>query len=408
MSALKTRSRPVSRVQSFEDVDMLAHVSNVAFTTTLAVAAAAVLKLQEASWNMLPLEVRVHIISLFDASSLRAGAQVCHEWKYFADDEKLWQKQCADLGVTTKPKDKTWKWVYRCRSIAFKKGAKMTHGWFENTEDPKGNYFGEWLNDVPHGMGYFEWSQHGLKYMGQYINGLRHGCGVLVWKNGDSYIGEFDQDMKHGFGVFTWSNGDVYRGEYSKDKKQGRGVITWGSHPGEKYDGEWTSDKKQGYGKYTWSNGGSYEGYWIDNKRNGRGIERWPSGSVYDGSWVDNEMHGWGFKLCTRESRPDGFYEGPFQDGRAHGRGFRQYEDGSTYEGDYVGDKRVGFGTYSWSDGEKFSGIWSIGREKGFFISNDGTMYYQEWHEDKLREEQRTGAELYQVPTALFRNHRTE
>jgi len=396
-------------VQSFEDVDMLQHVSAVAFTTTLAVATAAALRYQEeGSWSNLPLEVREHIISLFDPSSLRAGAQVCHEWKFFCDDEKLWEKHCAEKVVTSKPKTKTWKWVYRCRSVTFVKGSGMTHGWFDNTEEPRGLYFGEWQDDLPHGHGYFEWSQHGLKYMGEYKAGLRNGCGQLIWKNGDRYVGEFQEDMKHGHGTFHWCNGDVYCGDYIKDKKQGRGVITWGSHPGEKYDGEWFSDKKQGFGKYTWSNGGSYEGFWTDNKRNGRGVERWPSGSVYDGMWVENEMHGWGFKLCTRDGRPDGFYEGPFQDGRAHGRGFRQYEDGSTYEGDYVGDKRVGFGAYSWADGDRFSGIWSVGRERGFYVTNDGTMYYQEWFEDKLREENRTGAELYQVHSSCYRQNQTE
>lgn len=354
-------------------------------------------------WEQLPAELRQHIIAHFDTKSLRVGSQVCHEWNFFCNEEKLWQARCREeFGLMSKPENRSWKWLYRCRSVPFQKGCNMTHGYLES-DDPKGSYFGEWNNDSFHGMGFFEWSMHGLKYAGEYAHGLRCGFGVLSWKNGDRYIGDFDQDMKHGHGTFYWSNGDVYCGEYVRDKKQGRGMITWGSHPGECYDGEWITDKKQGFGKYFWSNGGSYEGHWVDNKRHGSGIERWPSGSVYEGGWLENEMHGWGHKICTRDGRPDGFYEGPFQDGRAHGRGFRVYEDGAKYEGDYVADKRVGFGSYTWPDGEKFSGTWTVGRERGFFTCKTGQVYYQEWFEDKLKEERRTGAELYQIPFSTIK-----
>jgi len=356
-----------------------------------------------ACWAVLPCELRAHIISWFDAKTLSTGAQVCQEWKFFCDDEKLWEKQCGEIGLSDKPpQNRNWKWLYRCRTVKIVKGISMTHGWQES-EEPKGLYYGEWLNESFQGFGFFEWHQHGLKYSGFYGNGLRHGSGALVWKNGDRYIGEFEADMKHGKGTFEWSNGDVYCGTYDKDKKQGRGRITWGSHPGESYEGEWFQDKKQGLGKYVWANGGSYEGNWFDNKRNGQGIEKWPSGSVYDGMWVENEMHGWGYKVCTRDGKADGFYEGPFVDGRAHGRGYRQYADGATYEGDYLADKRVGFGSYTWKDGEKFCGTWTVGREKGFFMSSDGIMFYQEWFEDKLKEDRKTGSELYQVNYSITR-----
>jgi len=351
---------------------------------------------QMAFWDMLPSELRFYIIAQFDPKTLRSGAQVCTEWKFFCDEDKLWEAHCKSIGLTSKPSNRTWKWLFKVKTVAFIKSCGMSFGFLE-TEEPKGLYYGEWKNDNFHGLGYFEWFQHGLKYFGEYVDGLRHGYGMLVWKNNDRYEGHFENDMKHGSGVFNWSNGDIYSGDYAKDKKQGVGKITWGSHPGESYEGEWSADKKQGVGKYFWSNGGSYEGSWFDNKRNGQGIEKWPSGSKYEGNWVENEMHGWGYKICTRDGKPDGFYEGPFQDGRAHGRGFRKYEDGATYEGDYAADKRVGFGTYTWADGDKFSGTWQVGREKGFFITRNGESYYQEWFEDKLKEDCRKGAELYQV-----------
>lgn len=401
-------NRAISRVSSLDDV---AIAITTAFTTALTQQQQ---QIQHSSqqpelWNLLPVEVKELVVSFFDYKSLCAGSQVSHELKFFCDNEKLWEKLCKEqLQISTKHIDRCWKWVYKCRVVPFQKGKQMTFGFQECTEEPKGIYFGEFENDVFHGSGFFEWAQHGLKYMGQYQVGLRHGCGILTWKNGDRYVGEFQQDMKHGRGTFFWSNNDVYCGDYVQDKKQGRGCITWGSHPGEKYDGEWHNDKKQGFGKYVWANGGSYEGYWLDNKRNGKGIEKWPSGSIYDGSWVENEMHGWGHKICTRDGRPDGFYEGPFQDGRAHGRGYRQYEDGSTYEGDYAADKRVGFGSYTWKDGEKFSGIWAVGRDKGFLISTDGTMFYQEWQEDKLREDERRGPEQYQVTSTAYQQFTTE
>jgi hypothetical protein len=357
-------------------------------------------------WTLLPVEIRLEIIFHFDYQLLCVGSQVCQEWKFFCDDEKLWQRKCREIDVVQKPEARTWKWAFRCRTVPFRKEPGLQYGWME-CEEPKGLYFGEWLDTKFHGFGYFSWSQHGLKYMGEYAAGLRHGKGMLVWNNGDRYVGEFEAESKNGKGIFYWSNGDVYNGEYLKDKKHGHGIITWGSHPGECYDGEWSNDKKQGFGKYNWSNGGSYVGYWHDNKRSGRGREVWPSGSIYEGEWLENEMHGWGYKMCTRDGKPDGHYEGPFRDGRAHGRGFRQYQDGATYEGDYVADKRVGYGTYTWPNGDKFSGTWKVGRERGFFVAaqEQSIMFYQEWFEDKLHEDKRTGSELYQVPRYVSTSH---
>jgi len=218
-------SRSLSRVSSFDDVaDGFQLVSSIALTTTLTAALTAASAFTQHSneglWNLLPIEVKELVVSFFDHQTLCRASQASNELKYLCDNEKLWEKLSKEkLQLMTKHNDRSWKWAYKCRVVPFQKGKSMNFGFFECVEEPKGIYFGEWQNDVFHGCGFFEWSQHGLKYMGQYQNGLRHGCGILTWKNGDRYIGEFQNDMKHGRGTFFWSNNDVYCGDYVKDKK---------------------------------------------------------------------------------------------------------------------------------------------------------------------------------------------
>jgi hypothetical protein len=53
------------------------------------------------------------------------------------------------------------------------------------------------------------------------------------------YEGEYLDDMKHGQGKFEWSSGNIYIGEYKKDERDGNGEMQW--IDGSKYEGFWSA-----------------------------------------------------------------------------------------------------------------------------------------------------------------------
>ena len=108
------------------------------------------------------------------------------------------------------------------------------------------SYFGQFLNDKPHGFGTLV-EQDGNKYIGQWENGEMHGHGIYIWgpnskKSGDKYVGQWVSGERSGFGKLTFSDGNIYIGEFLNNKKYGQGISI---SPGkEKEFGEWKNGKK--------------------------------------------------------------------------------------------------------------------------------------------------------------------
>mmetsp|Transcript_24962 Transcript_24962/g.17633 ORF Transcript_24962/g.17633 Transcript_24962/m.17633 type:complete len:90 (-) Transcript_24962:759-1028(-) len=62
-------------------------------------------------------------------------------------------------------------------------------------------------------------------------------------------------------------------------------------------------------------------------------------------------------------------YHGKILDGKAHGKGKLEYvsgaENGSKYEGDFDNGEFHGHGTYTWADGQYYTGQFTKGKITG-------------------------------------------
>ncbi|KAG9141528.1 hypothetical protein Leryth_019069 [Lithospermum erythrorhizon] len=169
-------------------------------------------------------------------------------------------------------------------------------------------YTGHWVNNIPHGIGKYWWSDgcmfvgewfkgkimgkgtfswpSGAMYEGNFKNGYMDGEGTYTSPNGDTYKGSWVKDMKHGYGTKEYANGDVYEGEWFRGLQGGRGRYTWENE--NNYEGEWKDGVICGKGKICLNNGSFYEGYWEDGLPKGNGTFKWPDGSFYVGNWSKN------------------------------------------------------------------------------------------------------------------------
>jgi len=71
-----------------------------------------------------------------------------------------------------------------------------------------------------------------------------------------------------------------------------------------------------------------------------------------------------------------GTYYGGVQDFTYVGKGTFQFLDGATYIGEFAKSKRNGSGTYSWPNGDKFTGTWADDQMfQGTYTFADGRVY---------------------------------
>ncbi|EKX39275.1 hypothetical protein GUITHDRAFT_51599, partial [Guillardia theta CCMP2712] len=103
-------------------------------------------------------------------------------------------------------------------------------------------YFGEWKNNLRHGVGTIILAEksergegqdrqrrHNARYKGEWREGEMHGfAGTMVYHNGCEYVGEFERSRRSGFGCLTSVNGVRYEGEWRNDLKHGAGLLLFG------------------------------------------------------------------------------------------------------------------------------------------------------------------------------------
>jgi hypothetical protein len=54
------------------------------------------------------------------------------------------------------------------------------------------------------------------------------------------------------------------------------------------------------------------------------------------------------------------------------------------YEGEFLSDRPHGRGTYTWSDGSRFNGLWSGGSGSGIFHAANGDRYEGDLADNKF------------------------
>jgi hypothetical protein len=272
---------------------------------------------------------------------------------------------------------------------------------------PNGEYYGETLNNVPHGKGIFTFLSSSRyasgTYEGDFQYGVRHGTGTLTFENGETYIGQFSNDKQHGKGILHLPNGDSYDGDFVKGNKQGYGVYTYAK--GGRYEGEYSNNLRNGkgiyylsddtvffegefidggiankpdtgFGKLVGADGQRYVGEIVNNIPEGKGLFFFPDGSTYSGETIHGVPNG------TGTSRyPNGIaYVGEYINGEKHGQGEETFPDGllkigEKYlikrNGSYMYDELHGNGTEYYSDGSKCNGNFHMGQFHGRIVFTD-------------------------------------
>ncbi|MCU7549849.1 protein kinase [Chitinophagaceae bacterium LB-8] len=183
----------------------------------------------------------------------------------------------------------------------------------------------------------------------QYLYGLYDHAGDEY-----NYYGEVKNGKPHGYGIAKYTKGDVYEGYYKNGKMSGEGTYTWEN--GSQYIGQRKNDKRDGYGTFIYEDGSKYAGEWKNGVQSGEGKIYDSDGNLlYEGRFENGKMVD---DLVDEDDDKDlttsrnGYY-------------VVQYEDG-LYEGNFTDGQMDGQGTFTWSNGDKYTGTWKEGLMHGY------------------------------------------
>lgn len=171
-----------------------------------------------------------------------------------------------------------------------------------------------------------------------------------------------------------FENGDVYIGNVYDNKPSGYGTLESTELT---YKGEFQDGQRHGFGTETRANGQEYIGGWSKDKYEGKGSLTLEDKSVHEGAFVNGKLHGTGSVKTSTFS-----YFGQFRQGVYHGQGALQTVSG-TYRGNFYWGVQNGQGTYTWSNGDIFTGVWRKGYRcgRGIMSTPEGT-YTGNWLHD--------------------------
>lgn len=65
----------------------------------------------------------------------------------------------------------------------------------------------------------------------------------------------------------------------------------------------------------------------------------------------------------ARQEFNNGFYEGDIVDGKRHGKGTYTWNDGQKYTGEWRNGDRTGYGKYYWADGAVYEGQYTLNKK---------------------------------------------
>jgi hypothetical protein len=114
--------------------------------------------------------------------------------------------------------------LYERKNVNFLKLTLPREGFGKFTQQLKGEYHGEFVENKFSGVGTYKWLD-GRMYEGHWHNGKRHGMGSFTFKDGGVYKGSYECGMKHGYGTLTVANGVGYEGHWKNNEYTGVGVL---------------------------------------------------------------------------------------------------------------------------------------------------------------------------------------
>lgn len=123
------------------------------------------------------------------------------------------------------------------------------------------------------------------------VAGAVSGEGVLTTKD-YTYTGTFRNGVPHGAGYFEYTNGKGwYEGEVAAGKQHGKGIYLASDRS--RYAGVWSEGERNGWGEASFATGGSYAGGWKENKFHGQGrIVYAGSGRSHEGLFANGRVAG--------------------------------------------------------------------------------------------------------------------
>lgn len=131
------------------------------------------------------------------------------------------------------------------------------------------------------------------------------------------------------------------------------------------------------YSTYSFS-WGEYMGEITNGQIQGNGKAIFKNLDIYDGQWKNGKMSGKGiYKFWDKEKdKYTQVYEGEFKEGVRDGFGEMTYSNRDKYVGVWQNDFRTGEGICWFADGSIFHGIWKFDTMiRGVFRRNNGEFY---------------------------------
>ena len=200
-----------------------------------------------------------------------------------------------------------------------------------------------------------------------------------VLENGDQYDGKFVNGLANDTkGLYYFKDKPTYYcGEFKDGKIEGRGFYYRKRLAIPRYTiykGEFRDGMADGKGLYTYKNGDKYKGEFRKSKREGKGEYEWNKKNnnnkelitpyLFKGYFENDNFGEFGTYFYTNGDK----YIGRLKDGKKHGKGTYYFEDGDRYEGDFKNDKREGSGVYYWKDGDRDMGDYLNDKEVGMHV----------------------------------------
>lgn len=143
------------------------------------------------------------------------------------------------------------------------------------------------------------------------------------------------------------------------------------------YTGQFLAGKKNGTGTEVTSAGRTYAGEWQNDKYHGQGRLVYGDRRVREGTFYHGRLHGSG----TSRSNTS-LYVGQFHHGIYQGQGTLTTHAGM-YRGNFLYGEQHGRGSFTWTNGDIYSGNWRRGMRYGTGIMTDATSTYTgNWRRD--------------------------
>jgi hypothetical protein len=139
-------------------------------------------------------------------------------------------------------------------------------------------YTGDWVCGLREGYGIMKYNS-GNSFEGEWKKDQKSGRGVYLWKDNDEiYGGDWLFDLPDGVGEHIWGTGDI--STMKSTVKQMNNIFR----------GEMKGGLRNGFGTFFYANGSQYSGNWLNNCKHGEGLFIHSDGNLFYGEFEHDRM----------------------------------------------------------------------------------------------------------------------